>query len=205
MPGIIVIFMEYYLNVQTMSNEMILIQDLIHEIRGKKVMLDFDLSRLYQVETRVLNQSVKRNLKRFPSDFMFQLTVEEVREMSSQFVISSKRKDSAPPFAFTEQGVAMLSGLLNSDVAIQANIAIMRAFVQVREYLLAASSVTLKLEELKAKVDLLKQEQEDNLEALNDLSEDVRHDIDNLYIAIGELSARIEEKKNEPRPRIGFK
>ena len=205
MPGIIVIFMEYYLNVQTMSNEMILIQDLIHEIRGKKVMLDFDLARLYQVETRVLNQSVKRNLKRFPSDFMFQLTVEEVREMSSQFVISSKRKDSAPPFAFTEQGVAMLSGLLNSDVAIQANIAIMRAFVQVREYLLAASSVTLKLEELKAKVDLLKQEQEDNLEALNDLSEDVRHDIDNLYIAIGELSARIEKKKNEPRPRIGFK
>ncbi len=184
---------------------MILIQDLIHEIRGKKVMLDFDLAKLYQVETRVLNQSVKRNLKRFPSDFMFQLTVEEVREMSSQFVISSKRKDSAPPFAFTEQGVAMLSGLLNSDVAIQANIAIMRAFVRVREYLLAASSVSLKLEELKAKVDLLKQEQEDNLEAMNDLSEDVRHDIDNLYMAIGELSARIEEKKNEPRPRIGFK
>ncbi len=205
MLGIIVIFTEYYLNVQTMSNEMILIQDLIHEIRGKKVMLDFDLARLYQVETRVLNQSVKRNLKRFPSDFMFQLTVEEVREMSSQFVISSKRKDSAPPFAFTEQGVAMLSGLLNSDVAIQANIAIMRAFVRVREYLLAASSVSLKLEELKAKVDLLKQEQEDNLEAMNDLSEDVRHDIDNLYMAIGELSARIEEKKNEPRPRIGFK
>ena len=188
-----------------MKDEIILVQDLIHEIRGKKVMLDFDLARLYQVETRVLNQSVKRNLKRFPSDFMFQLTVEEVREMSSQFVISSKRKDSASPFAFTEQGVAMLSGLLNSDVAIQANIAIMRAFVQVREYLLAASSVSLKLEELKAKVDLLKQEQEDNLEALNDLSEDVRHDIDNLYMAIGELSARIEEKKNEPRPRIGFK
>lgn len=195
----------YCLNFLIMKDEIILVQDLIHEIRGKKVMLDFDLARLYQVETRVLNQSVKRNLKRFPSDFMFQLTVEEVREMSSQFVISSKRKDSAPPFAFTEQGVAMLSGLLNSDVAIQANIAIMRAFVQVREYLLAASSVSLKLEELKAKVDLLKQEQEDNLEALNDLSEDVRHDIDNLYMAIGELSARIEEKKNEPRPRIGFK
>ncbi len=99
----------------------------------------------------------------------------------------------------------MLSSILRSEVAIKANIAIMRAFVKVREYLLAASSVSLKLEELKAKVDLLKQEQEDNLEALNDLSEDVRHDIDNLYMAIGELSARIEEKKNEPRPRIGFK
>ena len=146
--------MEYYLNVQTMSNEMILIQDLIHEIRGKKVMLDFDLARLYQVETRV-NSS------------------------RSQFVtLDNPGRGSNvkyKPFVFTEQGVAMLS------------------------------SVSLKLEELKAKVDLLKQEQEDNLEAMNDLSEDVRHDIDNLYMAIGELSARIEEKKNEPRPRIGFK
>ena len=167
-----------------MSNEMILIQDLIHEFRGKKVMLDFDLARLYQVETRV-NSS------------------------RSQFVtLDNPGRGSNvkyKPFVFTEQGVAMLSSVFRSETAIQANIAIMRAFVQVREYLLAASSVTLKLEELKAKVDLLKQEQEDNLEALNDLSEDVRHDIDNLYIAIGELSARIEEKKNEPRPRIGFK
>ena len=184
---------------------MILIQNLIHEIRGKKVMLDFDLARLYQVETRTLNQSVKRNLKRFPPDFMFQLTKEEAQNMMSQFVISSKRKDSAPPFAFTEQGVAMLSGLLKSDVAIAANIAIMRAFVQVREYLLAASTVSAELRELKAKVDLLKQQQEDNLEAMNDLSEDVREDIDNLYLAIGELSARIEEKKTGPKPRIGFK
>ena len=163
---------------------MILIQDLIHEIRGKKVMLDFDLARLYQVETRV-NSS------------------------RSQFVtLDNPGRGSNvkyKPFVFTEQGVAMLSSVLRSETAIQANIAIMRAFVQVREYLLAASSVSLKLEELKAKVDLLKQEQEDNLEALNDLSEDVRHDIDNLYMAIGELSARIEEKKNEPMPRIGFK
>ena len=163
---------------------MILIQDLIHEIRGKKVMLDFDLARLYQVETLV-NSS------------------------RSQFVtLDNPGRGSNvkyKPFVFTEQGVAMLSSVLRSETAIQANIAIMRAFVQVREYLLAASSVSLKLEELKAKVDLLKQEQEDNLEAMNDLSEDVRHDIDNLYMAIRELSARIEEKKNEPRPRIGFK
>ena len=213
MPGIIVIFTEYYLNVQTMSNEMILIQDLIHEIRGKKVMLDFDLARLYQVETRALKQAVRRNISRFPSDFMFELTLEETKSLvnssRSQFVtLDNPGRGSNvkyKPFVFTEQGVAMLSSVLRSETAIQANIAIMRAFVQVREYLLAASSVSLKLEELKAKVDLLKQEQEDNLEALNDLSEDVRHDIDNLYMAIGELSARIEEKKNEPRPRIGFK
>ncbi len=192
---------------------MILIQDLIHEIRGKKVMLDFDLARLYQVETRALKQAVRRNISRFPSDFMFELTLEETKSLvnssRSQFVtLDNPGRGSNvkyKPFVFTEQGVAMLSSVLRSETAIQANIAIMRAFVQVREYLLAASSVSLKLEELKAKVDLLKQEQEDNLEALNDLSEDVRHDIDNLYIAIGELSARIEEKKNEPMPRIGFK
>ena len=182
---------------------MILVQNLIHEIRGQKVMLDFDLARLYQVKTGELNQSVKRNIKRFPPDFMFQLTPEEVK-MMSQIVISSKRKASAPPFAFTEQGVAMLSGLLKSDVAIAANIAIMRAFVQVREYLLAASSLSAEVKELRAKVDLLALQREDDLGAVNDLSEDVRQDIDNLYLAIGELSSRMEEKKAEPRRKIGF-
>ena len=186
-----------------MSDELILVQNLIHEIRGQKVMLDFDLARLYQVKTGELNQSVKRNIKRFPPDFMFQLTPEEVK-MMSQIVISSKRKASAPPFAFTEQGVAMLSGLLKSDVAIAANIAIMRAFVQVREYLLAASSLSAEVKELRAKVDLLVLQREDDLGAVNDLSEDVRKDIDNLYLAIGELSSRIEEKKREPRRKIGF-
>lgn len=187
-----------------MSEELILVQNLIYEFRGKKVILDFDLARLYQVETRVLNQSVKRNLKRFPPDFMFQLTTDEVRSMSSQIVISSKRKDSAPPFAFTEQGVAMLSGLLKSDVAIAANIAIMRAFVQVREYLMLASSVSAEIKELRAKVDLLQLQQEEDLGAVNDLSEDIRQDIDNLYKAIADLSSHIEEKKKEPRRKIGF-
>ena len=187
-----------------MSDELILVQNLIHEIRGQKVMLDFDLARLYQVKTGELNQSVKRNIKRFPPDFMFQLTPEEVK-MMSQIVISSKRKASAPPFAFTEQGVAMLSGLLKSDVAIAANIAIMRAFVQVREYLLAASSLSAEVKELRAKVDLLALQREDDLGAVNDLSEDVRKDIDNLYLAIGELSSRMEAKKCEPQRKIGFK
>ena len=188
-----------------MSNEMILIQDLIHEIRGKKVMLDFDLARLYQVETRALNQAVQRNLDRFPDGFMFKLENEDFKNLKSQIVISSWGGRRKMPLAFTEQGVAMLSGLLHSKVAVQANIAIMRAFVQVREYLLTTSSFSKELNELRAKVDLLRQEREDDLEAFNDLSEDVREQIDNLYMAIGELSARIEEKKNEPRPRIGFK
>jgi len=187
-----------------MSDEIVLIQNLIYEIRGQKVMLDFDLAKLYQVETKVLNQAVKRNIKRFPPDFMFQLTAEEVLIMRSQFVTSSKRKLSAQPFAFTEQGVAMLSGVLKSNIAIEANIAIMRAFVQVRQYLLTAASVSSELKELRVKVDLLQLQQEENLGAVNDLSEDVRGEIDNLYLAIAELSTRLEEKRNEPRPKIGF-
>ena len=191
-------------NLKDMSDELILVQNLIHEFRGKKVMLDFDLARLYQVETRVLNQAVKRNIKRFPPDFMFQLTEDEWITNSSQIVMTSNRPKSALPYAFTEQGVAMLSGLLKSDVAIAANIAIMRAFVQVREYLLAASTVSAELKELRAKVDLLALQREEDLGAVNDLSEDVRQDIDNLYLAIGELSSRIEEKKQAPRRKIGF-
>ena len=94
----------------------------------------------------------------------------------------------------------MLSGVLKSDIAIAANIAIMRAFVQVREALLAAST----MKELRAKVDLLALEREEDLGAFNDLSEDVRQDIENLYLAIADLATKLEEKKNEPRPRIGF-
>ena len=187
-----------------MSDEIVLIQNLIYEIRGQKVMLDSDLAKLYQVDTKVLNQAVKRNLKRFPPDFMFQLDSKEFTDLKSQIVTSSWGGTRKLPYAFTEQGGAMLSGLLHSDIAIEANIAIMRAFVQIREYLLATSSLSAELKELRAKVDLLQLQQEENLGAVNDLSEDVRQEIDNLYLAIAELSSRLEEKKNEPRPKIGF-
>lgn len=186
------------------NKSLVFVHNLIHEIRGKKVMLDFDLAKLYQVETKVLNQAVKRNSKRFPPDFMFQLTREEVLTNRSQFVTASTRNTSTPPFAFTEQGIAMLSGVLKSDIAIEANIAIMRAFVQVREYLLAASSITAEVKELRARIDLLQARQEEDLGSLNDLSEDVRRDIDSLCIAIGELAEKLEERKNTPRRRIGF-
>lgn len=186
-----------------MNDDFIPVQKLIYEIRGQKVMLDFDLAKLYQVKTSALNQAVRRNIRRFPSDFMFQLTAEEFKNMSSQFVTTSTRPTSAPPFAFTEQGVAMLSGLLHSDIAIEANIAIMRAFVRVRQYLLTASTVTAELNELRARVDLLQMQQEENLGAINDLSEDVRRDIDSLYEAIAALSShpQLPEKRN----KIGFK
>ena len=187
-----------------MSDEIIFIQNLIYEIRGQKVMLDSDLAKLYQVETKVLNQAVKRNSKRFPPDFMFQLDFKEFTNLKSQIVTSSWGGTRRLPYAFTEQGVAMLSGVLKSDIAIEANIAIMRAFVQVRQYLLTAASFSSELKELRAKVDLLQLQQDENLGAVNDLSEDVRGEIDNLYIAIAELSTRLEEKKNEPRPKIGF-
>ena len=187
-----------------MSEDLMIVQNLIYEIRGQKVMLDFDLARLYQVETKALNQAVKRNAERFPSDFMFRLTAEEVLNMRSQIVTALKRNTSAPPFAFTEQGVAMLASVLKSPIAVAASISIMRAFVQVRQYLLTSASMSAELNELRAKVDLLAMQQEENLGAVNDLSEDVRKDIDNLYLAIGELSSRMEEKKREPQRKIGF-
>ena len=187
-----------------MSEDLVIVQNLIYEIRGQKVMLDFDLARLYQVETKALNQAVKRNAERFPSDFMFRLTAEEVLNMRSQIVTASKRNTSAPPFAFTEQGVAMLASVLKSPIAVTASISIMRAFVQVRQYLLTSASMSAELNELRAKVDLLALQRKEDLGAVNDLSEDVRQDIDNLYLAIGELSSRMEEKKQEPRRKIGF-
>ena len=130
--------------------ELTLIQTRIHEVRGQKVMLDFDLAELYEVETRTLNQSVKRNIKRFPIDFMFQLTKEEWETMSSQIVMTypEKRPKTAIPYAFTEQGLAMLSGILNSDVAINVNINIMRAFVMMRRYALNYQDLAVKISAL---------------------------------------------------------
>ena len=189
-----------------------IVQNLIYEVRGQKVMLDSDLARLYGIETRELKQAVRRNIKRFPADFMIELDIEEYNAMiacsRSQIVTLNKMgrgfNVKYRPFVFTELGVAMLSSILKSETAIQVNIGIMRAFSQIRQYLLSASTVLAELKELRAKVDLLAMQQEENLGALNDLSEDVRQDIDNLYTAIGELSSRIEEKKHEPQRKIGF-
>lgn len=127
---------------EMVNGEPQIIRNKIYEIRGQRVMLDFDLAEMYGVETKVLNQSVKRNISRFPIDFMFQLTTEEFKNFRSQFVTSNERGGRKyAPLAFTEQGVAMLSGLLNSDVAIQANIVIMRAFVSMRNYLSQQSAL----------------------------------------------------------------
>jgi hypothetical protein len=124
------------------------IKSSILEIRGKKVMLDMDLAKIYEVETRVLKQAVRRNIDRFPEDFMFQLTELEMQNLSSQFVISSWGGQRHKSFAFTEQGIAMLSSVLKSKKAIQMNIAIMRAFVMMRQFALTYQELSEKIIEL---------------------------------------------------------
>ena len=185
------------------------IQSKIYEIRGQRVMLDFDLAELYQVETRALKQAVRRNIERFPEDFMFEITEPEYNylknSLTSQIVISNERGGRRyMPFAFTEQGVAMLSSVLRSRTAIQANIAIMRAFVAMRNYITTTTTVTAELSEIRARLALLERADDDNAEAVNDLSEDMRKELDNIYEAIAALSVRIPEVK-KPREPIGFK
>ena len=165
-------------------------------------MLDFDLAQLYEVETKVLNQAVKRNLKRFPKDFMFQLTKEEYEALRFQIETSEKSKKPLRsqivtskrggarylPYAFTEQGVAMLSGILNSDKAINMNIAIMRAFVEVRRVLLKQHDLKEQLKELKERLG----EHDIQLNQIYDAMENL-------------LDEKTAQRKWEERERIGFK
>jgi phage regulator Rha-like protein len=143
-----------------MGKELTKIQSMIYEIREQKVMLDRDLAELYGVELRSLNQAVKRNIQRFPSDFMFQLTQAEYENLRSQFVISSSKSQDITsknrhggrrylPYVFTEQGVAMLSTVLNSEIAIEININIMRAFVKMRHYVIPQSDKNAQIVELR--------------------------------------------------------
>ncbi|OAV68383.1 ORF6N domain protein [Bacteroidales bacterium Barb4] len=190
--------------------ELSVIQSRIFEVRGQKAMLDYDLAELYQVETRTLKQSVRRNINRFPSDFMFEITREEYNSLRSQFVIledngadSNRGKHSKYlPFAFTEQGVAMLSSVLHSEAAIEVNIAIIRVFVAVRNYFTIQTSIPDEIRQLKERMSALENLCNENLKAVNDLSEDTRRDIDSVYIALTEMAER--KKQLENRPRIGF-
>lgn len=130
------------------------IESKIHEIRGQKVMLDYDLAELYETETKYLKRSVRTNLNRFPPDFMFELSKTEWETLRCNFSTSNQRGGTRYlPFAFTEQGVAMLSTVLKSDIAIEVNISIMRAFVFIRQYALSHKDLTEKLKELENKYD----------------------------------------------------
>src|SRR4051812_29513773 len=179
------------------------IQNRIYEIRGERVMLDRDLAALYETETKALNLAVKRNIKRFPGDFMFRLTQKEFEFL--RFQIETSKKSSNPlrlqnetskgrggnrylPYAFTEQGVAMLSGILNSDKAINMNIAIMRAFVEVRRVLLLQKDLKEQLKQIKERIG----------------GHDVQ--LNQIYDALENLlDEKAAQRKWEDRERIGFK
>lgn len=186
-----------------------IIQNKIYKIRGQRVMLDFDLAELYQVETKRLKESVRRNIDRFEGvDFMFEILNEAFNSLKdslrSQIVTSNKGGTRYMPFAFTEQGVSMLSSVLRSDAAIQVNIAVMRAFVAMRNYITTTTTLTAELSEIRAKLALLERTDEDNAEAINDLSEDMRKELDNIYQAIAALSVKTPQARKQPR-LIGYK
>ncbi|HKZ67373.1 MAG TPA: ORF6N domain-containing protein [Chitinophagaceae bacterium] len=166
------------------------IHNKIFEIQGQKIMLDFDLAELYEVETKVLNQAVKRNEERFPKDFMFRLTVEEWQDMRSQIVTASpdKRNTKATPFAFTEHGVTMLASVLRSEKAIKMNIAIVRAFVALRQFAINYKELAEQIKELKGTVD-----------NHNGQLNQIYNALENL------LDEKVSQKKWQQREPIGFK
>lgn len=181
-----------------------IIENKIYEIRGVQVMLDFDLAEMYGIETRTLKQSIKRNIERFPEDFMFSLTKKEWREL---ITICDKLPDGikfspVPPFAFTQEGVAMLSGVLRSPIAIQVNINIMRAFVVVRNYLSQHGKSEKSIDE---RIKRLEEANEELLKDINDLSEDTRNALDDVFDAFAKLSNEINLTKAKPnRKSIGY-
>ena len=188
-------------------NEVQIIQQKIYEIRGQRVILDFDLAELYQVTTGNLNKAVKRNIRRFPPDFMFQLSKEEFDELKKnlifQFGISRWGGTRKLPHAFTEQGVAMLSGILNSSIAVDMNIAIMRAFVAIRRMAasLPPTNTAADLAQLRQDFEDLKLDIEDLLANQNDINEDTRAQLEliNQSLAALQTSSRMPR-----RPIIGF-
>ena len=164
--------------------ELQIIQNKIYEIRGIRVMLDFDLAKLYDVETRVLKQAVKRNINRFPEDFMFELTKNEWQEVITicDNLPETIKYSPATAFAFSEQGVAMLSSVLRSKKAIEVNISIMRAFVALRQYALGYAELNHKLEDFMIETNM---------------------QFSDIYQALTELASQ-EAIKNKPRKKVGY-
>ena len=216
------------------TSEVEAIKHRIYEVRGLRVMLDRDLAELYGVETRALNQAVKRNIDRFPDDFLFRLNKNEWTflksqivisntdattadnkdvatngdSLKSQFVISNRGGDRALPYAFTELGIAMLSSVLRSETAIQVNINIMRAFVAIRHAVSAWQGVNLKVEQLSHKVDQLNNYVEEILHDQNDINQqqdETNNEIAIQIEAINDALDQLREKPSTPRKRIGYK
>ena len=216
------------------ASEVEVIRHRIYEVRGLRVMLDRDLAELYGVETRALNQAVKRNIDRFPDDFLFRLNKNEWTflksqivisntdattadnkdvatngdSLKSQFVISNRGGDRALPYAFTELGIAMLSSVLRSETAIQVNINIMRAFVAIRHAVSTWQGVNLKVEQLSHKVDQFNNYVEEILHDQNDINQqqdETNNEIAIQIEAINDALDQLREKPTTPRKRIGYK
>ena len=169
--------------------ELQVIQNKIHEIRGQRIMLDFDLAEMYEVETRVLKQAVRRNINRFPKDFMFELTKDEYNSLTSQIVTLKKKgrgqHSKYMPFAFTEQGVSMLASVLKSDIAVQISISIIRAFVLMRQHLA---------------------DYKDLQEKINTLQENTNMQFNDIYQALNVLLDKDKrETTQKKRKKIGYK
>ena len=191
------------------------IKNTIYDIRGQKVMLDYDLAAIYGVKTGSMNQAVKRNIDRFPEDFMFRLTEEEWEHllqsgMISQIVISSlsKRKKSSPPFAFTEHGAVMLASVLHSSSAVQMSVMVTRAFIAMRQAISTMLSMDLKVEQLSHKVDQLNAYVEEILHDQNDINdqqEQTNMEVAYQLEAINDALDKLRNAKVTPRKLIGFK
>jgi hypothetical protein len=182
-----------------MENEILLSEELISNkiyfIRNQKVMIDVDLSELYNIETKRLNEQVKRNLSRFPDDFMFQLTENEFQNLKSQFATSSWGGTRKLPYAFTEHGVLMLSSVLNSDKAIQTNIQIMRIFSKVRQMLLDTTDLKIDILQIQKKLE----NHDKNIELVFSYLDELSEKKENDPRLFGELA------KQTPRTKIGYK
>ena len=186
-------------------NQPQVIQSKIYEVRGQKVMLDRDLAEMYQVTTGNLNKAVKRNMKRFPPDFMFQLTDEEFSMLKQNLIFQNGTSNWGGtrklPFAFTEQGLAMLSGILNSDIAIEVNIGIMRAFVAIRQ--MASLPKPVQASELKQRIENIEKYIEEAFADQNDINEDTRMQLELINQTLAELQAQ-RKAMDKPRNPIGF-
>ena len=179
----------------------------IYEFRGQKVMLDFDLASLYQVETKRLKEAVKRNIDRFPEDAMFVLTEDEFASLRSQFATSNKRGGTRyMPFAFTELGISMLSSVLSSGIAVKINLQVMRTFIALKHYVVEKRSENLKIENLSLRIDKLNDYIENVLQTQNDINDDTAAQLELINQTLAELQAENAMKKQfEERKPVGFR
>ena len=179
----------------------------IYEFRGQKVMIDRDLADIYHIETKVLNQAVKRNIKRFPTDAMFILTKDEFESLRSQIVTSNKRGGARyMPYAFTELGIAMLSSVLSSEIAIQANLNIMRAFILMKHAFHSFMENSVRFEKIEHQIATLNSYIEDVLRDQNDINDDTAAQLELINQTLAELQAENSIRKQfAERKPVGFK